>query len=92
MTNNTIDANCVREAAESRKSGRRVLYALLGFFVLFAAVDLFFVYKAVSTHSGVVVENAYEYGLNYNDIIQQAKDQKAASHDTKHSADTAAGH
>lgn len=61
---------------ESKKEGRKVLFYLLGFFVVFASVDAFFVYKAVSTNTGVVAENAYEIGLNYNEIIAESKKDK----------------
>ncbi len=60
----------------NKKAGRRALFYLLGFFVIFASVDAFFVYKALSTHTGVVAENAYEIGLNYNEVIAEAKKQK----------------
>lgn len=57
---------------DSKKDGRIVLFALLAFFTTFATVDAYFVYKAITTHSGVVAENAYEIGLNYNDILAEA--------------------
>tara|TARA_R110002126_G_scaffold274335_2_gene419290 strand:+ start:7706 stop:7936 length:231 start_codon:yes stop_codon:yes gene_type:complete len=68
------DAQTLQQA--NKKSGRRALFYLLAFFVIFASVDAFFVYKALSTHTGVVAENAYEIGLNYNDVIAEAKKQK----------------
>ena len=43
------------------------------FFVTIAILDGFFVYTALSTHSGVVTKNSYEKGLNYNDAIEQAE-------------------
>ncbi len=58
---------------ESKKFGKKVFLALLGFFVLFAGVDTFFVYKALSTNTGVVAEHPYERGLHYNDILAEAK-------------------
>lgn len=60
---------------KSRKDGKIVLMAFVGFFVTFAAVDAYFVYKALSTHTGVVVENAYEQGLKFNDLLAKAKKQ-----------------
>lgn len=66
-----------------KKDGRRVLFYLIGFFVIFASVDAYFVYKAFSTHTGVVVENAYEKGLNYNDIIEEAKKRKQHESESK---------
>jgi nitrogen fixation protein FixH len=61
------------EKLESKKEGKKVLFALLAFFAIFSSVNAFFVYKALSTNTGVVVENAFEQGLNYNDIIAKAK-------------------
>ena len=58
---------------ESRKAGRKFLFILIAFFMVFATVDAYFVYKAVSTNTGVVVEHAYEVGLNYNDLLEQAR-------------------
>jgi len=63
------------------KDGRRILLAFLSFFVVFASVDAFFVYKAISTLPGVVSENAYEIGLNYNKIIAEAKKRKLEHND-----------
>ena len=67
------------EQTKNRKDGRIVLMALIAFFVVFASVDAYFVYKALSTHTGVVVEHAYEVGLNYNDIIEQAQQHEPSS-------------
>ena len=66
------------EQTKNRKDGRIVLMALIAFFVVFASVDAYFVYKALSTHTGVVVEHAYEVGLNYNDIIEQAQQHESS--------------
>lgn len=59
--------------AQSREAGIRVLFWISGFFLVFASVDAWFVYKAVTTNSGVVAENAYEIGVNYNDVIAEAR-------------------
>ena len=64
------------EALESKKTGRIVLFALLAFFIVFASVDAYFVYKALSSNTGVIVENPYEQGLKYNEIIKRAKEIK----------------
>lgn len=39
---------------ESNKYGRKVLIWIVGFFLTFMSVDAFFVYKALTTHTGVV--------------------------------------
>ena len=66
------------------KDGKRVLLAFLLFFVVFASVDAFFVYKAISTLPGVVSENAYEIGLHYNKIIAEAEKRKLEQNDHSH--------
>ena len=38
-------------------------------------VDAIFIRAALTTNSGVVTEQAYEKGLNYNNTLQEAKDQ-----------------
>ncbi len=43
------------------------------FFVTLAILDAFFVYTALSTHNGVITENAYEKGLRYNQTIKNAE-------------------
>lgn len=46
------------------------------FFAVIAVVDGFFVYMAVSTHTGVVTEKPYERGLAYNELLEQAREQQ----------------
>lgn len=60
------------------KSGHRVLLYLLLFFGVCLSVNGFFVYKAVTTHTGVIAENTYKIGLNYNELITEAKKRKNA--------------
>ncbi len=67
-------------AKQSRRDGRKFLFILIAFFVVFATVDAYFVYKALSTNTGVVVEHAYEVGLNYNDLLEQARQNDSADH------------
>jgi nitrogen fixation protein FixH len=74
------------EVTETPKDGKRVLLAFLSFFVVFASVDAFFVYKAISTLPGVVSENAYEIGLNYNKIIAEAKKRELEKNEHSNSA------
>lgn len=64
------------QAKDTKQSGLWVLWSLLLFFLVFASVDAFFVYKALSTHTGVVTENAYEKGLHYNEILDEARRRK----------------
>ena len=65
------------EQIESAKSGKVFLLCLVGFFLTFASVDAYFVYRAVNTHAGVVTENAYEKGLAYNETLEKAREQAA---------------
>lgn len=64
------------EQENSKRDGRKFFIILISFFILFASVDAFFIYKALSTHTGVVTENAYEQGLNYNEILEEARRRK----------------
>lgn len=70
------------------KDGKRVLLAFIAFFIVFASVDAFFVYKAISTLPGVVSENAYEIGLNYNKIIAEAKKRELEKNEQHSSPNT----
>ena len=60
----------------SENNGRWVLYAFLGFFAVFCAVDAYFVYRAITTHTGVVTKNSYYKGLDYNKNLAEAQRQK----------------
>ncbi len=60
-----------------RKSDRWIPWYFVGFFALIFMFDGVFVYLATSTHTGVVTEQAYEKGLNYNQTIEAAAAQKA---------------
>lgn len=64
---------------ENRKSpkDKYILFAFLGFFGVVFAVDGYFVHTALTTHRGVVTDQAYEKGLHYNEVLQTAKNQPA---------------
>ncbi|MEM6602558.1 MAG: FixH family protein, partial [Pseudomonadota bacterium] len=47
------------------------------FFVLLAIVNVIFVTLAARSHPGTVQNNAYEIGLNYNEIIAASEQQDA---------------
>jgi len=57
--------------------GRHVLYMLLGFFGVMCAVNAVFVYFALTSFSGLSVEDSYLRGLRYNDEIAASKDQSS---------------
>jgi nitrogen fixation protein FixH len=69
--------SAVNSSQESVQYGRRVLIYFIGFFALIIVVNSVFIIKALSTHSGVVTENAYRKGLEYNQILKKAAFQKA---------------
>jgi nitrogen fixation protein FixH len=50
-------------------TGRHVLFAILGFFVLVTGVNGIMAYKAVTTFGGVETPDAYRKGLDYNQRI-----------------------
>ncbi|MCH2038403.1 MAG: FixH family protein [Rickettsiales bacterium] len=52
------------------------------FFVFLAIVDGTFVTIATSTHRGLVTDNAYEKGLNYNETISAYDAQKNLNWDS----------
>lgn len=45
------------------------------FFAVIVILDSIFVYIAVTTQTGVVIENPYEKGIAYNEILEKAKSQ-----------------
>ncbi len=74
-----MTANMARECKDNRnkRAGLWFLASIILFFITFASVDAYFVYKAVSTHTGVVRDKTYERGINFNKNIEQAHIQKA---------------
>ena len=55
--------------SDMAKRDRIIPLYFVAFFVFIAIMDGIFVYLATTTHSGVVTENAYQKGLNYNQYI-----------------------
>jgi len=62
-------------SAQSRRDGFRFLWSLIAFFIVFASVDAYYVYTAVSTHTGVIDDRAYEDGLAYDAFAEKARAQ-----------------
>ena len=54
------------------------------FFAVVACVDAVFVYKAISTQTGVVTDRPYEKGLAYNKFLEEAKNQPQMEHDIRY--------
>lgn len=57
--------------------GKHVLYILLGFFGVMVIVNGIFVYFALTSFSGLSVEDSYERGVNYNKVIASEENQKS---------------
>lgn len=64
------------EKEESRVAGLKVLLMLVAFFLLIAGVNAIFIYKAIATHTGTIVDNPYERGLGYNKTLAAARAQE----------------
>lgn len=52
--------------ASGRLTGRHVLVIFVGFFAIIFAVNGYFLYSALSTHTGIVANEPYRKGLAYN--------------------------
>ena len=73
MTLRVIDPRHVDGAL----TGRHVLLILVGFFGIIFAVNGWFLYSALSTHTGVVALEPYRKGLAYNERIAAEERQNA---------------
>lgn len=58
-------------------TGRHVLFAMLAFFGVIIAVNSTFIYLALTTWTGLSTENAYQRGVDYNDVLDAAARQRA---------------
>lgn len=58
-------------------SGRHVLVAILAFFGVVFGVNGVLLWQAIATHSGLVANEPYRKGLNYNDRIAADERQQA---------------
>lgn len=57
-------------------TGRHVLYGMIAFFGVIFAVNGVFLYESLSTYTGVVSNEPYRKGLNYNERIEAEKEQE----------------
>ncbi len=55
-----------------RKSDKWIPYLLIPFFAVIFLVNGIFIYLALTTHTGVVSDEAYNDGLAYNQILERA--------------------
>lgn len=60
-----------------RLTGRKVLVGLIAFFGIVAAVNGVFIYFALASWPGLSSTEAYKDGLNYNDVLDDARRQDA---------------
>jgi nitrogen fixation protein FixH len=58
-------------------TGKHVFFMVFIFFATVSAVDGLFVYKALQSNTGVVTDQAYEKGLAFDKILQEAEQQEA---------------
>lgn len=56
--------------------GQIFFLKISGFFIVIIVVNVVFVTLALRSHSGLVTDHAYEKGLAYNDILDQARAQE----------------
>lgn len=54
----------------------KIPYVFFIFFAVIFAVDFFYIYLAGKTWRGIVVEDSYRKGLDYNQIFAKAEKQK----------------
>lgn len=64
-----------KKPGKETKKDKYILFAFLGFFGVIFIVDAVFVSTALKTHRGVITEQAYEKGLNYNETLKEANEQ-----------------
>ena len=57
-------------------TGWFVVRWILPFFGVMLIANIVFVWFALSTHTGIQVENAYDKGANYNQILEQARERE----------------
>lgn len=62
-------------SAKDKKKDKYILFSFLAFFGVIFTVDGFFIHTALTTQTGVVTDQAYERGLNYNKTLHAAKTQ-----------------
>lgn len=67
-------------------SGRRVFLYFFAFFGVIIAVNSVFISNALKTHSGLVIEQAYEKGLSYNETLDAARNQPDIEHEVSYNS------
>lgn len=65
-----MHASGLEHEQRGKLKGWHVGLWMLGFFAVIFAVNGVFLYYALSTHPGVVIEHSYLQGLNYNQTLE----------------------
>ena len=58
-----------------KKSDKWIPWYFVAFFVVLAILDGIFVTIAATTHTGVITEQAYQKGLDYNEVVTASEKQ-----------------
>ena len=58
------------------KQKSKIPYFIVLFFAVFITVDIYYIYLAKKTWTGIVTENSYQKGLDYNETLDSIKKQK----------------
>ncbi|WP_193180240.1 FixH family protein [Nisaea sediminum] len=63
--------------APTKLTGKHVLFALIGFFAVVIGVNVVFIVVALDSWTGLTTPTSYQEGLHYNNVIQDAEEQRA---------------
>ncbi len=58
------------------QNNSKIPYFFFAFFAVIVAVNVFYIYISQKSWRGVVTQDSYQKGINYNEVILQAKQQK----------------
>ncbi|WP_039458559.1 FixH family protein [Candidatus Jidaibacter acanthamoebae] len=61
-------------AMETKKS--IIPYLFIAFILLYVTLDSIFIYISKNSYNGIITENAYQKGLDYNQVIKENEAQK----------------
>jgi nitrogen fixation protein FixH len=64
------------DSANNGEKKSKIPYIFFAFFAVVLAVNIFYIYLSKKTWHGLISENAYQKGLNYNQSLELAKKQK----------------
>ncbi len=61
----------------------KIPYFFFAFFAVVFAVDIFYIYISKKTWRGVVIEDSYQRGLKYNEVLEAQKKQQSLGWESK---------